>query len=231
VLVCANAPASRRVAATPRMVKISSSFTILLSIACVPDLQPQYPQSQCVDGGQRLSYDDAPDSLKTHQLDDTIVQYSALAGQWEVDIRCPPDSPAARTLGFVVETRPRRDIGFQPLCSGGIEAVTKCRVSFSGQDFPELAGQSSEFDVLLSPGSGMCIGRLYPEADYACAPQKLDPSYDSTWDFLAAGFTLDSTNALSGYLNYGFKPYQNAQGGMSQAGYDCTSTSAVRVGP
>lgn len=221
-LPCTHGSAYRCAARTPRRGEISAALVILLSVACVPELQPKdLPGSKCVDGGQ----------IETQQLEDIIIQYSALAGQWTVDVRCPPDSATARTLGFAVETRPRSDIEFQPLCRRDVAAVTRCRISFSGQDFPELAGQSSEFDVLFPQGPGACVGLFYPEADYPCGPQKMDPSYDSTWDFLAATFVVDSTNALRGKLIYGFKPSQSSQGGMTQAGYDCISTSAVRVGP
>jgi hypothetical protein len=232
MLLRAHASIFRRAATPPRWAENAAALLIVLLCACVPDLQPQVPPgSQCVDAGQRVSYADAPESLKTEQLEDAFVQYAALGGQWAVEVRCPADSATARTLDFSVETRSRGDIYFQPLCSGDVAAVTKCRISFSGQGFPELAGQSSEFDVLLSPGPKVNLGRLSPGADYPLGSQMMNPSYDSTLDFLSVEFAVDSTSALRSVLVYGFKPYQNSQGGMSQTGYDCISENAVRVGP
>ena len=206
---------------------------VLISVGCVPDLQPSEQQGskQCADGGQRLSYDDAPESLKTQQLKDAIALYSAMTGQWTTDVFCPPDSVMAKTLVFTVEARSQADIGFQPLCSGAVKVVAKCTIAFFGQDFPELAGQSSEFDAVLSPGPRVDLGRLYPSQDYALGLQSMNASYDARLDLLGAGLAVDSAGGTRVALSYGLKPYRDAQGGMTQNGYDCVSANSVRVGP
>jgi hypothetical protein len=208
------------------------AYATILAVACIPDLQPMDPPPRC-DGGQTISYDDASDSLKTPQLEDAITQYEALAGQWTVDVICPSDSAAARRLEFAVQTSPSSEIEFRPLCVGGQTAVTSCTISFSGQGFPELSGQSADFDVrfLPSPGAKFCVGRIRPELDNLCDLQNLDPSYDPSLSLLALGLAVDSTNAVSGTLIYGFQPYQNPGGGMTQEGYNCGWTNARRVAP
>ena len=221
---------------TTRWEAVTTALCLFLSVACVPELQPALPPgygpgNQCSDGGQRISYDDAPDSLKTSPVEDAFLQYSTLAGQWSVDVLCPPDSLTTRLLEFSIGVLPLNDVEFLEMCDGNFAATTKCRIIFTGDGFPELAGQASDFDVLFSPGSGLCIGRLYPEVAYSCGPLEVDPSFNPEWDFLAVGFAVSSTNEVFVTIKYGFKPYRNSQGGMTQMGYDCHSESAVRTDP
>jgi len=218
-------PAARRVG-------MGLAFVTLLSVSCVPDLQPAVPggSSQCVDGGQRLSYADAPDSLKSQELEDAIAVYSTIAGQWAMDFLCPPDSATTRTLGMTIEGVRRDDVTLEPLCRGGFIAVTQCRIVFSGQEFPELAGQSSDFDVRFLRGPVIDIGGQFGDWDYGMAGQTMDPSYNPSWDSLTVGIRLDSAGAMQTRLSFAFKPSWDGTHG-SRMGYDCTSGNAVKVGP
>jgi hypothetical protein len=207
---------------------IPAAHFALLLVGCSPELQPVDPPCS---RGKPVSYDDAPESLKTPELLDAMARYEALAGEWTVTLICPPDKPPARGLRFTIETRPLNQWKFWQICGGGEDATTTCRVSFSSPDFPELNGQSAEFDVLLllEPGYQVCVGRALPEQGL-CAPQNLDPSYNPSWDFLSLSLAVDSTNAVSGTLIYGFRPYATSQGQMTQEGYDCRWTNARRGG-
>jgi len=216
-----------------RTTRIGAACVPVLLVACIPELQPEYPPSDqsCDGGGQALSYDDAPESFKTPELEDAILLYEALTGEWAVDLACPPDEPPARTLHLAVETKPRSEIRFVANCQGRKAVVTSCGVSLSGAGFPELNGQSVALDVLFLPGPGVCAGQVYPELDYQCGPENLDSSYDPSLAFVAMALAVDSTNAVSGALIYGSQPFQTPQGGMAQQGYDCRWASARRVDP
>jgi hypothetical protein len=200
-----------------RMLRIGIASAVLLSVACVPEMQPAVPD--CT--SQSVPYDSAPESFKTAELEDAIVQYEALAGQWAADIVCPPDRPPARTLVLSIATRPRSEIQFATGCGVDGEASTHCQVSLTGEDFPELNGQSTQFDV-----------SFWSRWNYkVLATQLLDPSYDPSFDFISLAVGVETTNVVSGWLTYAFQPRRNGDGSMTEEFYDCPWTNARRVGP
>lgn len=87
---------------------------------CIPDLQPAQP----CEPGASVAYADAPESLKTPELLAPVATYEALAGEWAVDVVCPPDKPPAKSLHFTVETRPLSEWKYWSVCGGGGEAAT-----------------------------------------------------------------------------------------------------------
>jgi hypothetical protein len=200
-----------------RMLWIGIASSALLPVACVPELQPDVPD--CT--GECVGYDSAPESFKTPELEDAIVQYEALAGQWTADIVCPPDQPLARTLGFSVATRPRSEIQFHTGCGGGVEVSTHCQVSLTGEDFPELSGQSAEFDVAF----------LYVWNYKVAATQLLDPSYDPSFAAISLMLGVETTNVVSGLLAYVLQPHRTGDVSITQEGYRCPWTNARRGGP
>jgi hypothetical protein len=192
------------------------AYAALSPVACSPELQPAAPPCNATS----ISYDEAPESFKTSQLEDAIAQYEALAGGWTADIVCPPDRPPARALDFAVETRPRREIEFFSGCGTEGDAVTSCQINLSGQDFPELSGQSENFDIgfLVAPYKVIAV-------------QSLQPPRDSSLYSIWMRVTIEMDNTVSGVLTYGFAPYRNADGSMTQNGYDCNWTNARRITP
>jgi hypothetical protein len=199
-----------------RMLWIGMVSSALLPVACVPEMQPDVPD--CT--SQSVAYDSAPESFKTPELEDAIVQYEALAGQWAADIVCPPDRAAAGALVLSVATRPRGDIQFHTGCVEGY-ASTHCEVSLTGEAFPELSGQSAEFDV----------GFLARWNYKVLATQVLDPSYDPSFAFISLAVGVETTNVVSGWLTYALQPQRTGDVSTTQQGYLCPWTNARRVGP
>jgi len=198
------------------IVWIGMANVAVSSVACVPDLQTADPPCS----GKSISYDQAPASFKTSELEDALLQYEALTGRWEADIVCPPDKPPARTLDFVVEAGPRSETRFSTGCGDAGQAATSCQVSLTSKDFPDLNGQSAKLDVEFLVGPYKVR-----------ATQLLDPSYDPSVDFISMGVQIDLKNAVSGWVTYGFHPFRDSDGTKVQYGYDCDWTEPRKLAP
>lgn len=199
-----------------RVARLTAVHIALYFAACVPNLEPDNPP--CT--SQAASYDSDPNGIKNAAMEDAIIRYQALDGQWVADVPSAPDSSEFRALGFSIETRPRSEIEVLTGC-GSIAVVASCQVDLSGSQFPGLSGQSIQLSLGFLSRTGY---KVFGSA-------MLDSSYDASLDFVSLTLGVTEEDATAGSFMYGLKPRRNPDGSMSQYGYEVSWTNIRKAQP